>query len=177
MGAKLLAANETTNAHDSREKEVIFLQNWRAIREWKHKDLFGLYIIIKSFRLYFIPDFTMSDLHEANHNNVKLDIPYVYVKNVLSCPQCFGDGKQDWIETARGGKTDKERTYHRGPDKFARSRVGPINIVDFDVHTAPYYTSTVHLRKGDEICKKCSGSGLLLAERDLIKDSIVIKES
>ena len=53
MGAKLLASYETTCAHDGlHNKKYINLQNWRGLREENN----GVFVILKNFRMYFIPD-------------------------------------------------------------------------------------------------------------------------
>jgi len=162
MGAKLKCDSETTFAHMDMDKKDINLTNWRAMREWKHNGVDGLFVITKQFRMYFIPGYTMEMLHEANYCNKTLDIPYEFVKNVLSCAFCNGDGKTDWVEAARGPAPKKQMHGYR--PNYYRARRGPIHIVDMTGEDPHYYTSAVYLHKGEEYCKKCHGCGLQLVE-------------
>jgi len=161
MGAKLKAKDESSFAHmDVVDGKDINLQNWRALREWSHEKVDGLFVVIKTFRMYFIPGWTMDMLHEANYCNKTLNVPYQYIKNVLSCEFCNGDGKSDWVEAARG-PSPKKQTYGYRPE-YHRSRKGPVHLISVFIDESDYYASSPHLTKGEEICKKCLGSGLQL---------------
>jgi len=164
MGAKLFTSYEMSCAHDGllTPNKYINLQNWRGLRETNYRDTDGLYVILKNFRMYFIPNFTIKEFHEANYCNKTLNNEYKYIKNVLSCDQCNGDGKMDWVETARGGKI-KPQHHHGGDDRFIRGKHTPIHKLVYDPKLAPQYVSSVAIKKGEEVCRKCSGSGLLLA--------------
>ena len=163
MGIKLKPENETTCALiGSYDKKIINLTHWRAIREVKYKDVDGLFVIAKSFRLYFIPGYTIDMFNEANYCNKTLDCQFQFIKNVLSCRHCCGDGKTDWVEAARG-TPPKEQRYGYRPEYY-RSKKGPVNVLTS--HKPPYYLSTVVIHKGDEYCKHCRGSGLEFAAQN-----------
>lgn len=177
VAAKLIRDNEISHAHNHYENKFINLRHWRALREYKHEGVDGLFVILKNFRMYFIPGYTMEMLHEANYCNKTLDVPYVYIKNVLSCDKCDGNGKTDWVKAARG--INPERNWIRTNDhtNFTRSKNNPINISQTDSRYPPYYTSTVVTHKGDKICQRCSGSGLLFAQDWTVKGSIKVEHS
>lgn len=165
MGIKLKPKNETTCAftHDyNDDKKDINLTHWRAIRETKYEGVVGLFVIAKNFRLYFIPGYTTEMFHEANYCNKTLDCAFTYIKNVLSCRYCVGDGKTDWVEAARG-KPPREQMYGYRP-KFYRAKKGPVHLITS--HDPPWYISSVNLNKGDEYCRHCRGSGLEFAAQN-----------
>jgi hypothetical protein len=173
MGARLKIENETTFAHEhDEEKRLINLDNWRAICEGKYSGVDGLYVIHPSFRMYFLFKFTTAMFHEANYCNKHLDIPYEYIKNVLSCNKCFGNGKVDWIEAARGAKPKHVKALNL---KFIRAKTKPINIMRLYLDQPSYQVSLSYTKRGEEICKKCCGSGLHLAETSLIEKTITIE--
>lgn len=178
MGIKLNPKNETTcafNGYMDEIKKYINLTHWRAVREKDYKGVDGLFVIARNFRLYFIPEFTIDAFHEANYCNKTLDVPFQYIKNVLSCKFCMGDGKTDWVEAARG-PNPKRRQYGYEPN-FYRAKRGPVHILT--AHNPPYFVSTTNLHKGDEYCKHCRGSGLEFAaqNRDTMTKSITLEHS
>lgn len=179
MGARLLTKNEILHVHDQSRKRVIQLANWRAIREHDRHGTDGLYIILPSFRMYFIPGMTMEQFHNHNHQNDILDVPYEYIKNVLSCEKCNGEGKLDWVEVTRG---KPQQQYHHGYGEgytYTRHRRGIVHMINvgWGPKIKPYHISTAFLRKGEEHCNVCSGTGLLMAEEGLIKESYKLEKS
>jgi len=173
MGARLKIENEITFAHGrDQKKKLIELDNWRAICEGKHSGVDGLYVILSSCRMYFIFEFTAAMFHEANYCNKRLDNLYEYIKNVLSCNKCFGNGKVDWIEAARGPKPKHVKALNL---KFIRAKTKPIYIMRLYQDQPSYQVSISYTKQGEEICKKCCGSGLHLAETSLIEKTITIE--
>ena len=175
MGLRLKPKNETTCAFMNESQKLINLQNWRGIAEWKHEGVKGVFVIAMNFRVYFIPSYTMEMFHEASYCNKTLDIPFQYVKNVLSCQFCNGDGKTDWVEAARG-PAPKKQIHGYQPD-YQRSKRAPLNLVYRVSSDPPYYLSSVYTRQGEELCKKCFGSGLQLAVDWDIEKTIKLKHS
>jgi len=176
MGARLQIENEITFAHgNGQEKRLLNLDNWRAICEGRHSGVDGLYVILSSCRMYFIFEFTAPMFHEANYCNKRLDIPYEYIKNVLSCNKCSGNGKVDWIEVARGTKPKHHANIPHL--KFIRAKTKPINIMKLYPDQPSYQVSLSYTKKGEEICKKCCGSGLHLAEKSLVEKTITLENS
>lgn len=179
MGARLLIKNETTSAHVgyigmSGNRTIMNLENWRALREGKHNGADGLFIITINFRTYFIPEFTMTMLHEANYCNKKLDIPYEYIKNVLSCDKCFGKGNTDWITAARGARP---QPFHHGEGKFIRNKKGPVLVVSLHPDFKKHHVSTAYTAKGETLCKRCCGTGLYLVKQDLVRETVKLEYS
>lgn len=160
---KLIYANETSFSH-AKEDGVneITLQNWRAAKEVKDYRMYngnittGLLVILESFRCYFIPDFTFDMLRHENSFDNKLDIPYEYVRNVLSCTRCYGSGKLDWINNVMGKKSADHIIYKTAVIEFNTS--GYIKIDN--PNESLYYLGIPYLNKGAEICKDCNGSGI-----------------
>ena len=160
MAPKLIYANETSFAHTN-ETEEVNLQDWRAAKEVKNyytyngNRLHGVIVVLKSFRSYFIYDFTLDRLlYENNFDNI-LDIPYEYVKNFLSCLQCNASGKVDWIENATGEKEHKNMK-HNYELLYDASEYVKVDISN----KSSYYIGVPYLNIGDKICKKCNGSGI-----------------
>ena len=163
MGIKLKPENETTCALIGHDRRTINLTHWRAIREATHKNVKGLFVIARNFRLYFIPGYTVDKFNEANYCNKTLDTPFQFIKNVLSCRFCSGDGKTDWVEAARGPSPKKRQQYGYEPDYY-RCKKGPVHMITS--HSPPYFVGTVVLHRGDEYCKHCRGSGLEFASQN-----------
>ena len=165
MGAKLIAKNETTFAHmEMQDKKDINLHNWRGMRECEHEGIKGVDVITKYFRTYFIPEYTIDMLHEANYCNKTITVPYQFIQNVLSCHYCNGDGKTDWVEAARGPDPKKQRHGYR--PNFYRSKSGGVHAVVMLTGYGPdYLVSLAHIHKSEEHCKKCYGSGLQLVDK------------
>jgi len=156
MGAKLKVKNETTHVFTKEKNTTINLTHWRAIREAAYEKIQGLFVICRDFRLYFIPGLTADIFHEANHSNRTLDDCFQYIKNVLSCRHCCGDGKTDWVGAARGDAPKKQQYWYK--PNYYRYKKGPVYIMDG--HKPPYFVSTSSLHYGEEHCKNCLGSGL-----------------
>ena len=184
MGAILKVINEITGAHiiDCDIHIDIELQNWRVIREDTYKSVKGLYVLHKNYREYFLPSFSLASFHKANHNNTTLDIQYSYVQNRLSCAVCYGNGKLDWVQAARGeGVVKKNPVYVSGMEDFdfIRAKDGPIHFIKSCNHGIECYTSAAVLNDGDEICKACYGSGayLQLYTKNEMPVRMIIKNS
>lgn len=169
MGATLI--------HESRHG--VSLHNWRAAKElkdyrywrpakevnhhrYKEKKTPGLLIALESFRCYFIPDFTIDMLYYENDFNNTLYIPYVYVKNFLSCCKCCGTGKIDWVDNVMNKKS-YESVYYNFKTQFTVSE-----YMKSDASSEhPYYIGVPHLNKGEEICNECRGIGIHKKSLDL----------
>ena len=158
MGAKLLYENESSFSHwDEQDHDYVDLQDWRAAKEFKKyythdgNKSSGLLVVLKSFRCYFIPNYTINMLHHVNKYDFILDIPYEYVKNFLSCLQCSASGKVDWINRAIA---KKEYDYNNIP-QYNVSTYTKVNTSN-----ESYYIGVPCLSKGDSICKDCNGSGI-----------------
>ena len=159
MGAKLIYRNESSFSHWD-EQDNVDLQGWRAAKEVKSyythdgNKSSGLLVVLKLFRCYFIPNYTINMLHHANKYDFILDIPYEYVKNFLSCLTCNAIGKVDWVEQAIGEKEYKGMNYYD-------PQYNPSKYIKVDAsNESSYYIGIACLNKGDNICKECNGTGI-----------------
>ena len=176
MGAKLYYTHEINGVHHDESRTFMNLQNWRALREHKHRDTKGLFIITSEFRMYFIPALTIEQFNIFNSTHQKIDLNYEYIKNVLSCEKCNGKAKTDWVTHARGKQDDHRSEYQRQLD-YVRHKLGKVHLVNPGGDYPPYHVSTVFLHRGEEHCKDCSGSGLLFAQPWAVKETITFKQS
>jgi glycosidase len=174
MGARLFTKNEIDSVHYKSSKRVIPLANWRAIRQHPNHAANSLYVILPNFRMYLIHKFTIEEFHLANYNNELLDIPFEYIKNVLSCEKCHGEGRLDWVELSRGKPSLVEHAFFH-EFKYTRHRKGKVYIIK--VGETPYHVSTAYLRKGYEHCDQCLGTGLVMAKEHLIQSEYILEKS
>ena len=168
MGAKLLYKNEINNCHVDETKKYMNLQNWRALRVGQHHGQIGLYIIIPTCRMYFIPSMTIEQFNKLDSENKAIEVPYEYIKNVLTCERCHGKAKTDWITYARGRNQDDLNEYNTQFD-YVRHKLGKVLMVNPGGMETPYYASTSFLHRGEEHCKDCCGTGLLFVQQWAVK--------
>lgn len=169
MGAKISVGKLFT--HSINSKKFIDLGDWRAIREdyYSAEKNTGLFIVIPSFQMLFLPEFTINQLNIANHENMKLDIKYKYMYNTLSCRKCGGHGKLDWVEEATG----KKESYNVHDNGYIRDKTRAVSIVAENLNDPPYYWSATVIELGYKLCKHCYGSGLYMQNPIIVGRTIL----
>lgn len=157
----------------------IDISNWRYVQECGG----GLIFIDKFFRVYEILDISINQFHQLNYNKGVEEKSYKYIKNNLSCTACIGTGIVDWIHKVMGKKDEVASKYVHEFPSYKRNKKGIINVCHFnklgliDEPRVTFFLSTPYLKKGEETCPKCLGSGLhWFASKILITKVITLKE-
>lgn len=157
----------------------IDISNWRYIQEQAG----GVIFIDKFFRVYEILDMSIDQFHQLNYNKGVEEKSYKYIKNNLSCTSCTGTGVVDWIHKIMGKKDEVINKYIKSFPTYNRNKKGKVNVCHFNKLAQPdeihvtFFLSTPYLKKGEEVCPKCLGSGLnWFTNKILITKVMVLEE-
>lgn len=148
------------------EKKPLCVTNWKLIRP----DDNGMLIFINNLSFY-VYDLTFDKLNDINLNNKRTFYRYEYISSTLSCSNCGGTGKIDWVEKA----TQRKRAKHRMKlVPYIRDQKGLLKVLSYHGHEA--ISSSVKLKTGEEHCYECLGCGLHLNQynnsgKTIISDS------
>lgn len=156
----------------------IDITNWRYLQE----NAGGVIFIDRFFRVYEIFDMTIDQFHQRNYQKGKEEKSYKYLKNNLSCTACTGKGIVDWIHKIMGKKDDAASKYIASFPTYKRNKKGNINVCHFnklgqiDEPHVDFFLSTAYIKKGEEICPKCLGSGLHWSDNKILITKVITLE-
>jgi hypothetical protein len=155
------------------ERKPIRISNWRYISYTLGSVIDEIHVCINYF-IYSIFDLSPSEFYKLSNNPTKnLYKNFKLQRGSLLCSVCNGRGTVDWIKNV----TLESRTAGQDSKAFVRDRKGKINI--YSTETIPkkiFYLSSPQLRKGENYCRKCHGSGILTNYNTVFERSIEPKE-
>jgi hypothetical protein len=128
--------------------------NWRMlIPDTEKLELDVTIARIESFRIFNI---TVEEFLANIRDGRDFTKKFEYKSNPIVCSICYGRGWVDWVQKARNSPGSV--VY----DTFKRYRRNKKVIYDYRTHLTPFsaLVSVPYLKKGQEICKRCKGSGL-----------------
>lgn len=159
------------------EQKKLHATNWRLLFVLRGDKLV---VTLSNFNQYCIHNITLDYFLQTNQHQWIIKRPYRYIANQLVCKTCWGTGKLDWVEKARGRPepnwTDYKRFkagYRRDKNVMNRLNVEVISnsFIEYEIMEA--YSSQPNIHDGQFLCK-CRGSGinsLSIDRKDLFLDS------
>ena len=152
---------------ESNQKKM-HITNWRTvgILEDGRVD-----VVIAGCERYLL-EMTIDQFWSANHQSTPILNEFQYVNSTLSCPECEGRGKVDWVQKVRSKNnhvySHRSVSYYRR-NKKVRNKITPIlSLIPMTI----MYGSEPNLLPGQEICPTCKGTGLYIIRNERILERI-----
>jgi len=155
------------------ERKPLRISNWRYILFQNEPPLTEIDVCLSTatYKIFNISPIDFLTLSNNPSKNVYKT--FRFERSVLICDVCAGGGTVDWITNI----TTKKETSYLGPKKFIRDPKGKIHIFSSLVEKEyTVYVSSPKIKKGENICRKCQGSGLIVSKHAIYKKSVEPKE-
>lgn len=153
----------------------IKITNFRAIKYVENEGVFfnkdyetvenvtGLLVITREAREYFFEGMTIQDFFKILNSSKNTKWKGRYKREALVCGQCGGCGKSDWVRNI----TNVSKPYN------INDRCGFVKMnysYKFCLETN-YHLSQAMLKKHEEHCKTCAGTGLYFVNPENLVNS------
>jgi len=161
------------------DQRKLHVTNWRLLFVLEGEKLI---VTLSNLNQFCIHDITLDYFLQTNQHQWTIKRPYRYISNMLVCPHCWGPGKLDWVERARGKSEPNWSDYKRFKAGYRRD-VNVLNRLNVDVisnasvgheyNIIDAYSSQPKVYDGQVLCK-CRGTGinsLTIDRKDLFLDN------